>query len=177
MLEQTQSLPEHEQAAPLHGSRHALKLSELHGVLKGQKKIRMILKNNRDRSWRQIIVCFDSGGFSAEHMLIAGSKHSTRSKCGSHWRTSQPTLMSPQGCSRGGRCSGRPEERHRAMGGLSADHFGPWVKLFELTTRDVCPAFQAGDFLIRASQMRQGMTTVPGLEHDRADPADELTCP
>jgi hypothetical protein len=42
MLDQIGGFAEHELAAALRGSRHIVSLSDFHGVLKGQKKIRMI---------------------------------------------------------------------------------------------------------------------------------------
>jgi hemoglobin len=65
---------------------------------------------------------------------------------------------------RSGRYSGRPVERHHAIGGLTVAHFDRWIELFEETVRDLCPASQADAFLIRARRMRDGMITVLGLD-------------
>jgi hemoglobin len=65
---------------------------------------------------------------------------------------------------RTGRYSGRPVERHRLIGGLTAGHFDHWFELFEETVRDLCPPGQAKAFLVRARRMRVGMTMVLGLE-------------
>lgn len=64
---------------------------------------------------------------------------------------------------RTGRYSGRPVERHRSVGGLSAGHFDRWIERFEETVRDLCPPDQAEAFLVRARRMRDGMIMVLGL--------------
>jgi len=64
---------------------------------------------------------------------------------------------------RTGRYSGKPVEQHRSIDGLSDGHFGRWVELFEATVRDLCSPQHAEAFLIRARQMREGMTRVLGL--------------
>ncbi|MBX6316125.1 MAG: group III truncated hemoglobin [Isosphaeraceae bacterium] len=64
---------------------------------------------------------------------------------------------------RTGRYSGRPVERHRAIEGLSPEHFDRWIALFEATVRDLCPSAEAEAFLVRAQRMRDGMIKVLGL--------------
>jgi hemoglobin len=64
---------------------------------------------------------------------------------------------------RTGRYSGRPVERHRTVGGITAGHFDRWIELFEQTVRDLCPPRQAEAFLVRARRMRDGMIMVLGL--------------
>jgi hemoglobin len=64
---------------------------------------------------------------------------------------------------RSGRYSGRPVERHRLVGELTAGHFDRWIELFGETVRDLCPPRQADAFLVRARRMRDGMIMVLGL--------------
>lgn len=59
---------------------------------------------------------------------------------------------------RTGRYSGRPVEQHRSIAGLSYEHFGRWIELFEATVGDLCPPQQARAFIVRALRMREGMT-------------------
>ncbi len=61
---------------------------------------------------------------------------------------------------RTGRYSGQPVEAHRRIDDLSHGHFDRWIELFEATVRDLCPAEQGRAFLIRAQQMRAGLSKV-----------------
>jgi hemoglobin len=61
---------------------------------------------------------------------------------------------------RTGRYSGNPLERHRALGGLEAGHFGRWLDLFEATAHDLCPPGHAEAFIVRARRMRAAMTKI-----------------
>jgi hemoglobin len=61
---------------------------------------------------------------------------------------------------RTGRYSGNPLERHRALGGLDADHFDRWLALFQATARELCPPNHADAFLGRAQLMRAAMSRI-----------------
>ena len=61
---------------------------------------------------------------------------------------------------RTGRYSGNPLERHRAIGGLDADHFDRWLALFQATARELCPPDQADAFLGRARRMRAALSKI-----------------
>lgn len=70
-----------------------------------------------------------------------------------------------------GRFSGRPVERHRAIEGLSDEHFERWLVVLESTVRDLCIPRHAGAFLLRARRMRVGMTRA--LDLHAVTPAPE----
>jgi len=59
---------------------------------------------------------------------------------------------------RSGRYSGNPLQQHRAIPGLSLEHFDRWVALFEITVRDLCTESQAEAFIFRARRMREAMS-------------------
>ena len=66
-----------------------------------------------------------------------------------------------------GRYFGRPMEAHRAIGGLSADHFDRWIALFEATVRDVASPAEAEAFMDRARRMRGALERGLGPEGAR----------
>ncbi len=64
---------------------------------------------------------------------------------------------------RSGRYSGNPIRQHRAVGGLTPEHFDRWIALFQAAVSEVCPEAQARAFLVRALRMREAMVKALSL--------------
>jgi hemoglobin len=59
---------------------------------------------------------------------------------------------------RSGRYSGNPLQKHRAIPGLTLEHFDRWVALFETTVQELCSESEAAAFVFRAHRMREAMS-------------------
>jgi hemoglobin len=55
-----------------------------------------------------------------------------------------------------GRYAGKPHLAHRDLG-LSPDHFGRWLSLFEATARETCPGDAAAFFIDRANRIADSL--------------------
>jgi len=58
---------------------------------------------------------------------------------------------------RTGRFKGRPVQKHRALTGVTPDHFVTWLRLFEASARAIYPAAIAEQFIDRARRVAESL--------------------
>ncbi len=58
---------------------------------------------------------------------------------------------------RTGRFKGRPVQKHRALTGVTPDHFVTWLRLFDASARAIYPAAIAAQFVDRAGRVADSL--------------------